>query len=163
MPTEIAHRVVRRHRAAVAMQNLPAPTSRRVDFVGYGSISAVELARALQPTCGRLTRLVFHQPPDGSTYTIGWAAVDPGGGVVSGTLAFHVSVGEHEVTSWVEATIDPPGSSVVVDPDDLVLLGPAPGTSASTRVAIEYQRRTHGLERSDHDEDTEGGEPSHTQ
>src|SRR5580658_3208812 len=129
----LARRVARRH----AIEG----TSPRIEFSG-GHLSAIELAKRLEPTTGRLKRLMFHQS---SPNTVGWAAVDPNDGVVAGTLQPRVSVTVDAVTLWAEVMLDPPGSSVVVDLADLVFISSATTTSAVRHVAIEYQRRTRGL------------------
>jgi hypothetical protein len=80
--------------------------------------------------------------------------VDPAGGVVSGVLVLHAEVGEHEVTSWTELSIDPPGRSIVIDPQDLRLVEPAADPIAE-RVAGEYMRRGEGLVPVEGDQDDE--------
>lgn len=136
---ELARRVARRHQAAVALRDVPVAKT-RVEFSGRGRLSGVELAKMLEPMTGPLSRMVFHR---GSAHEIGWAAVDPCGGVVSGALVFHLAVGEHEVRSWTEAIIDPAGTSIVVDPSHLRLIEPADRTAE--RVAVRYMRDSGGL------------------
>jgi hypothetical protein len=150
MPDPIALRVARRHarEAAVVFRDVPAP-KRRIELSSSGRISAAYLTRTLEPTCGPVTKLVFHRT---SAHEIGWAAVDPAGGVVSGALTFHVALGEHEVASWAEVTVDPAGSSIVIDPSALALVGPERTTSAAERVAREYARRREGLVPADGEE-----------
>jgi hypothetical protein len=152
MPDPIALRVARRHarEAAVVFRDVSAKPF-RIEYSNSGRILAIELSKMLEPVVGPLARMVFHRPP-GSTNTIGWAVVDPAGDVVSGMLVMHAEVGEHEVTSWAEVTIDPADANMIVDPADLRLLRSAPTTSAE-RVAREYMRRGEGLVPVDGEED----------
>jgi hypothetical protein len=146
MPDPIALRVARRHarEAAVVLRNGPAEKT-RVEYTDSGRISAAELTRKLEPRVGPLARMVFHRPPGGPPNEVGWAAVDPAGGVVSGTLKIRTNLSGNMVTTWAEATIDPPGHSIVIDPADLRLVSPATTTSAAARVALRHMRRTEGL------------------
>jgi hypothetical protein len=142
MPPEIARRVAQRHRATAALRD---SRSSNIRMEGM-RISAAELTKLLEPVVGPLSKMVFHRSPVG---TIGWAAVDPDGSTVSGTLALRASVGDEEVRSWAEVVLDPPGTSVTIDPADLRLVGPAPTTSAAARVALRYMRDSGGLVRVD--------------
>jgi hypothetical protein len=69
--------------------------------------------------------------------------------VVSGTLELRANVSE---TTWAEVQIDPPGSSVTIDPGQLRLIEPAADRSAE-RLAREYVRRGEGLVPLDDEED----------
>jgi hypothetical protein len=117
-------------------------------------ISAADLTRTLEPIVGKLARMVFHR---GSAHEIGWAGVRPSGDVVSGTLALGASVADNMVTTWAEVRLDPPGSSIVVDPSDLRVIEPA-ATRAAERIAREYIRRGEGLVPVDENEDEPVGE-----
>jgi hypothetical protein len=139
MPTELAHRVARRHQAARALRDVPASNS-RIPRMDGGRISVTELTRTLEPAVGPLVRMVFHRPPGGPPNEVGWAAVRPSGDVVSGTLHLRVSVSENMVTTWAEVRLDPPEANVIVDPSDLRLI-----ERPADRVAVEYQRRGEGL------------------
>jgi hypothetical protein len=76
----IAHRVARRHQATAALRDAHSSSMRMEGTC----ISATELTKMLEPIVGVLKKMVFHRSPAG---TIGWAAVDPEGSTVSGTLA----------------------------------------------------------------------------
>jgi hypothetical protein len=154
----LATRVAARHRAGVVGD--VSKQGARVENMKDGKITAAELTRMLEPIVGSLARMLFHRP-SASAREVGWAAVTPDGGVVSGMLVLHTTVTDDEVRSWAELTIDPPGTSVVVGPEDVALINPATSTLAASRAGIEYQRRTHGLERVEHQDDDlcVGGEP----
>jgi hypothetical protein len=53
MPTELAHRVARRHKTAAALR----VKNTRVEYSNSGGISAVELARMLERQLGVLVKL----------------------------------------------------------------------------------------------------------
>ena len=137
MPTAIAHRVARRHQAAVALRNVPTEGT-RVEYSNSGRISAVELMKMLEPSIGALVKLRFRPAITGTPNTIAWEALDENANIISGKLVLHAAVAEDEVVSWAE---------VVVDEDR--------DARVARRVATRYMRRTEGLVRVDEEEDDE--------
>jgi len=104
----IAHRVARRHQAAVVLRSVPAET--RIEYRNAGTISAVALARMLEPSLGFLVRLRFRPALDGPPTTIAWEGLDANGDVVSGRLVLHAGVSESEVISWASWPTSTPAS-----------------------------------------------------
>jgi|HubBroStandDraft_1064217.scaffolds.fasta_scaffold02693_8 hypothetical protein len=136
----IARRVARRHVA----QNT------RIEFSGGGRIPAVELRRMLEPTAGVLVKLRFRPSLIADPNGVEWEALDENAAIVNGTLVLHAAVSDSEVRCWTEVTVDP-SRTVLVDPADLRLIESP--DQAAERVAVEYQRRTRGLEHVEHDDD----------
>lgn len=100
----LAHRHARRH-AAVVFRDFPA-TKARVEYTDAGRISAVELARMLEPTCGFVTGLRFRPAITGLPNTISWEALDENAEVVTGKLVLHAGVSDIEVVTWAEVIVD---------------------------------------------------------
>jgi|SRR5580658_7427798 hypothetical protein len=94
--------------------------------------------KMLEPQLGKLVKLRFRRSLAVDPNGVEREALDETASVVTGKLVLHAAVNEHEVVSWAE---------VVVDEDRDV--------RAAHRVAVEYQRRTHGLDRAEHDEEDE--------
>jgi hypothetical protein len=121
-PTQIA----RSHQAAVVLRDVSPKT--RVEYSDSGRISAVELAKMLEPDRGLLTELHFRRSLKIDPNGIEWEALDERAHVVSGKLILHAAVSENEIVSWAE---------VVIDEDR--------DASAAVRVAIRYMRDSGGL------------------
>jgi hypothetical protein len=98
----LAVRVARRHREAAALSLLPRA---RIEVTAKGHITAAALIKILEPHVGRLTGLQFRA----STVfpnTVEWDALGEHGQEVTGRLLLHAAVGEDEVVSWVDVTVD---------------------------------------------------------
>jgi hypothetical protein len=150
-PTPLAHRVARRHQAAVALRDVPAP-SIRVEYSNSGRSSAVALMKMLEPQVGKLVKLRFRRSLAVDPNGVEWEALNETASVVTGKLVLHAALDEDEVISWAEVTVDP-SRTVFVDPAHLRLIEPA-----AERVAREYQRRGEGLVPADGENDDEDNE-----
>jgi hypothetical protein len=135
VPDPVARRHVRE--AAVALRDVQ-PERFRVEYSNSGRISAVALARMLEPQLGILVKLRFRPAITGTPNTIAWEALDENANVISGKLVLHTGVADDEVISWAEVFVDE-------DRD----------ARAARRVAVRYMRRTEGLVRVDEEEDVE--------
>jgi hypothetical protein len=112
--------------AAVLLRDVPPKL--RVEFSNAGTISAVRLARILEPHLGLLVKLRFRASLTGEPNTLDWEALTENANVIAGRLILHAGMVETEVTSWAE---------VVVDEDR--------DARAALRVATRYMRDTSGL------------------
>jgi len=101
-PVPLALRIVRRH-AAVVFRDVPYT---RVEYSNGGRISAVELARMLEPQLGFVTNVRFRASLSGTPNTIAWEGLGPNGEVVSGMLVIHAAVSESEVVTWAEVDVE---------------------------------------------------------
>jgi hypothetical protein len=139
MATELAHRVARRRvrEAAIVFRDVH-PERLGVEYSNSGRISAVALARMLEPQLGVLVKLRFRPAITGTPNTIAWEALDENANVISGKLVLHAGVTDDEVISWAEVTVDE-------DRD----------ARAARRVAVRYMRDSGGLVRVDDDEESE--------
>ena len=135
MPTEIAHRVTRRHQGAVALRNVLTEGT-RVEYSNSGTISAVALMKMLEPSLGKLVKLVFRRSLKIDPNGVEWEAVTENANVVTGRLVLHAAVAEDEVISWAEVVVDENRDARV-----------------ARRVATRYMRDSGGLVRVDDGED----------
>jgi hypothetical protein len=104
-PDPIALRVARRHQADVLFRDVPVPKY-RVEYSNAGTISAVALARMLEPTLGVIVKLRFRPSLTGSPNTVSWEALGENANVVSGKLVLHAAGAPDEVVSWAEVTVN---------------------------------------------------------
>ena len=132
MPTELAHRVARRHKTAAALR----VKNTRVEYSNSGGISAVELARMLERQLGVLVKLRSRPAITGTPNRIAWEALDENASVVTGRLVLHAAVAENEVISWAEVTVDEDRDAHV-----------------ARRVAVRYMRDSGGSVRVEDEED----------
>jgi hypothetical protein len=113
----LAHRVADRH----VTGDVPA-TPTRIEHTNCGLISAMALANILRPTTGPVAKLKFHRPPNVAPNVIAWAAIDPNGSVVAGTLVLHTAVCEDQVVIRADIEVDRDGTNLSFDPADLALV-----------------------------------------
>jgi hypothetical protein len=98
----LARRVVRRHQATVVFRDVPYS---RIEYSDGARVTAVELARMLEPTTGPLTKLRFRSSITGTPNTIAWEALDEDADMVSGKLIIHARVSDTEVVTWAEVEV----------------------------------------------------------
>ena len=96
---------VRVHMGAVVFRDLP-DTRTRIEYSDSGRISATELMRMLEPTCGFVTGLRFRPAITGLPNTVAWEALGPDAEIVTGKLVLHGAVSGVEVVTWAEVMIN---------------------------------------------------------
>jgi hypothetical protein len=110
----------------------------RIEHTDSGRISAVALAKMLEPVTGVIVKLRFRASLTGTPNTIAWEALDENANVISGKVVLHAAVADDEVISWAEVTVDESRDACV-----------------TRRVAVRYMRDSGGLVRVDEEEDEE--------
>jgi hypothetical protein len=103
----VSLRVAARHQAAVLFRDVPAAET-RIEYSDGGRISAVELARWLEPVFGTVVKLRFRPSMVGPPNTVAWEAMDARADVHGGKLVLHAGISEDgsEVVTWGEVTVD---------------------------------------------------------
>ena len=102
MPVPLARRIVRRH-AEVVFRDVPYT---RIEYSNGARVTAVELMRMLEPTCGIVTGLRFRPAIAGVPHTVSWEALDEYAEIVTGKLVLHGAVSDSEVVTWAEVIVD---------------------------------------------------------
>jgi hypothetical protein len=103
----IALRVVARHQAAIVLRDMPGAKT-RIEYSDGGRISAVELARWLEPVFGTVVKLRFRPSLTGLPNTVAWEAIKEDGEVANGKLVLHAGISDDgsEVVSRGEVAVD---------------------------------------------------------
>jgi hypothetical protein len=78
---------------------------RCVEHTDSGRISAVALAKKLEPQLGLLVKLRFRPSLTATPNTVAWEALNERAEVVTGKLVLHAALAESEVASWAEVMV----------------------------------------------------------
>lgn len=97
----LAHRVARRHRAALRRHG-----SIRVEYSTAGLINAAAVAKLLEPTYGKFRDVWFREFSSGTPNTVGFGGVTEDEQLVHGRVVLHVTVREAAIVSWGEVLVE---------------------------------------------------------
>lgn len=113
----LTRRVARRHRAAVALRDLPHDNI-EVIYSDGGIVTTRDLARLVEPRVGVLVRVRFRRLLNGMPNTVRWDGLNEAGEIVSGNLVVHAAVSDDQVVCWAELVTQAEGCATKEDHAD---------------------------------------------